>query len=311
MVLYYDLLLPYYHDLSSIFDHSNSTPILVNPAYDIVWFGRPLWGSQWLGQIGQTAETDQGRFDGILHLAKSKLTGGAPKWSEIQEDTIKQRVALALLACTAALYISPMSSVAPELVKSHMATLVAVDDERKRYLITYPSEPLLSEASMELLSEKGVEIVVLKELDAVCKSGGILDAGDQGELAVKLLLLGAWRRLICSKRHTNKGVLFSARQPVMAFLHELLNPDGLSSVKLPNIDEFDIGFTHFISINHKPNHETIEAIWERYGAIHFKRNQQGADLGLIIKHRTTSQFGAIVIQVCNIDTFFIISSHFF
>ncbi|CAG8525671.1 5338_t:CDS:2, partial [Paraglomus brasilianum] len=205
----------------------NSIPHLekINPAYDIVRFGRPLWGSQW---SGQTAETDQGRFDEILHLAKSKLTGGVLKWSEIQEDTIRQRVALALLACTAALYVSPTSSVAPELVKSHMATLVAVDDECERHLITYPSEPLLPEASMELLSEKGVEIVVLKELEAVYKSGGILNAGDQGELAVKLLLLGAWRCLICSERHTNKRVLFSARQPVMAFLHELLNPDGLS-----------------------------------------------------------------------------------
>ena len=84
--------------------------------------------------------------------------------------------------------------------------------------ITYPSEPLLPKASMELLSEKGVEIVVLKELDAVYKSGGILDAGDQGELAVKLLLLylGAWCHLICSERHTNKGILFSAHQPAMS-----------------------------------------------------------------------------------------------
>jgi hypothetical protein len=149
----------------SIFDHSNSIPILekINPAYDIVWFGRPLWGSQWLGQT----ETDQeGRFGEILCLAKSKLTitGGALKWSEIQDDIIKWRVALALLACTAALCVSPTSSVAPKLVKPHMATLVAVDDECEWHLITYPSEPLLPEASMELLSEKGVEIVVLKEL---------------------------------------------------------------------------------------------------------------------------------------------------
>jgi hypothetical protein len=292
-------------------DCSNSIPHLekINPTYDIVRFGRPLWGSQW---SGQTAETDQeDRFDEILRLAKSKLTGGALKWSEIQEDTIKRRVALALLACTAALYVSPTSSVAPELVKSHMATLVAVDDERERHLITYPSEPLLPEASMELLSEKGVEIVVLKELDAAYKSGGILDAGDQGELAVKLLLLGAWRRLICTERRTNKGILFSARRPVMSFLRELFDSEGLSKVKLPKIDDFDIGFTHFISINHKPNQETVEAIWERRGAIHFKRNQQGADLGLIIKHRTTSQFGAIVFQVCNIGTYFIIGFRFF
>ncbi|KAG9290743.1 hypothetical protein G9A89_011706 [Geosiphon pyriformis] len=109
----------------------NSIPHLetINPAYDIVRFGRPLWGSQW---SGQTAKTDEGRFDEILCLAKSKLTGGALEWSEIQRDAIRRRVALALLACIAALYVSPTSSVAPELVKSHMATLVAVDDEHER-----------------------------------------------------------------------------------------------------------------------------------------------------------------------------------
>ena len=59
-----------------------------------------------------------------------------------------------------------------------MGILVDVD------LITYPSEPLLSEASMELLSEKDVEIMVLKKLKVVYKSGSILDAGDVGNETV-------------------------------------------------------------------------------------------------------------------------------
>ncbi|CAG8469344.1 12541_t:CDS:2 [Funneliformis mosseae] len=71
-----------------------------------------------------------------------------------------------------------------------MAMLVAVDDEREQHLITYPSEPLLPEALMELLLEKGVKIVVLKELEAVYKSEDIFNivcAEDETELLYKIL----------------------------------------------------------------------------------------------------------------------------
>ena len=113
--------------------------------HDIVRFGRPLWGSRW--QSTESYATDQDKFEDIIHLAKFKLLGGTNDWDQNAE--IKRKAALAIIACIATLYISPISSVTPDLVKSHMATLIAMDDDRKKHLITYPSEPVLAEAWQE------------------------------------------------------------------------------------------------------------------------------------------------------------------
>jgi len=154
-----------------------------------------------------------------VSIARFKLFAGkTDQWATLRdpEGTLKARVALALIACTTALYISPVSSMAASLVKSHMATLftiakshdasenvVADLHQRRQLLIAYPSEPILSEAALEILSEKDTERQVLLQLDGACKSGGILDAGSQGEMVMRFLFLAALRRLICSKRKSN------------------------------------------------------------------------------------------------------------
>lgn len=170
--------------------------------HDIIRFGRPLWGSRW--QSAESWETNQDKFRNIILFAKFKLLGGTNQWN--QDVKMKRKAALAVIACIATLYISPISSVAPDLVKSHMATLIHIDDDRKKHLITYPSEPVLAEAALEVLSENDVELEVLMELDAVNKFSGILDAGSQGELVVRLLFLSAWRRLICLERNSGNKV---------------------------------------------------------------------------------------------------------
>lgn len=163
--------------------------------YDIVRFGRPLWGSYWLA-----SPDDTNKFRTVRQLAINKLLGGESAWSQIKDYRLKRTAALALVACIASLYVSPTSSEASDLVKAHMGTLVAIDKERKRLLVTYPSEPVLSEAALEVLSEENSELEILRELDGAFQSGGILEAGCQGELVARLLLLSAWRRLICRKR---------------------------------------------------------------------------------------------------------------
>ncbi|CAG8588377.1 1150_t:CDS:2, partial [Paraglomus brasilianum] len=114
--------------------------------HHIVHFGRPLWASTWLG-YGST-KLPETKFAEIVTLAKFKLLGGiASRWVDIKKnEQLARLAALAVLASIAGLYVSPISSVAPNLVKSHMATLIGLDESHQRHLITYPSEPLLSEA---------------------------------------------------------------------------------------------------------------------------------------------------------------------
>ncbi|CAG8561216.1 3828_t:CDS:10 [Paraglomus brasilianum] len=105
--------------------------------HDIVHFGWPLWGSYW----ESLEQSDETKFKDIVigSLAQFKLLG--------------------------------ISSEASYLIKSHMAMLIAIDEEHRRHLIKYPSEPVLSEAAMELLSEDGAEYDILTELDRAFQSG--------------------------------------------------------------------------------------------------------------------------------------------
>jgi len=174
-------------------------------AHDIVQFGRPLWGSLWAADTESDTHT---KFYEIISLAKTKLLGGVSNWDKIN-DQKKKFAALAIIACTAVLYVSPASSIAPELVKSHMATLIAIDKVHKNYIITYPSEPVLSEAALKLMSERDIWYELLKELDLTFRSGGILDAGSQGELTVRLLLFNSWCNLVTTKKLNNSRVCIS------------------------------------------------------------------------------------------------------
>jgi hypothetical protein len=142
-------------------------------------------------------------FDELITIAKFKIMGGQSDLIVLQKEQ-RNGAALAILACTATLYVSPASSLASELVRSYMATLVGIDKFNTRHLISYPSEPILSEAALEILSSQKAEDIVLEELDKTLHTGGILNGGEQGELCVRLLLLFSWKHLIYTKRNTSK-----------------------------------------------------------------------------------------------------------
>ncbi|CAG8584878.1 6863_t:CDS:10 [Paraglomus occultum] len=180
-----------------------------------------LTSLQW---IDQTATKLSEQFKATKYaLRDAQGNGNESAWSQIKDYRLKRTAALALVACIAFLYVSPTSSEASDLVKAHMGTLVAIDKERKRLLVTYPSEPVLSEAALEVLSEENSELEILRELDGAFQSGGIMEAGCQGELVARLLLLSAWRRLICCERkRTGQKVSFLIRRPVLDFLDELI-----------------------------------------------------------------------------------------
>ncbi|CAG8695366.1 7962_t:CDS:10, partial [Funneliformis caledonium] len=113
------------------------------------------------------------QFD-IICLAKQKLLGGVVSWKYLNEVDKK----IAALAVVSSVTTTCLSS----------------------FIYYKCFEPVMSEAALELLSEKNVEFEILGELGNTFQSGGILDAGSQGEPVVRLLFLGTWCYLISSKR---------------------------------------------------------------------------------------------------------------
>lgn len=88
---------------------------------------------------------------------------------------------------------------------------------------------------------------------------------------------------------------FSIRRPVLDFLDELIT--NFPREKCSQLDGFRIGFSHFISLTYEPDRETCEEIWNRRGAIVFKRNQKGADLAIPIIRESNNGLGALIFQV--------------
>ncbi|CAG8593113.1 11463_t:CDS:2 [Paraglomus brasilianum] len=110
---------------------------------------------QWIAYsslwVAKSHSNEYDNFCNIINLAKFKLLGGVATWHKL-EKAEKRAAAVPVIASTAVLYVSPVSSIAVELVRTHMAILIAVDDSCKFLVITYPSEPLLSEAAFGLMS---------------------------------------------------------------------------------------------------------------------------------------------------------------
>jgi len=107
--------------------------------------------------------------------------------------------------------------------------------------------------------------------------------------------------LIYSERNIGNKVSFSVRRPVLNFLQELFEKKLLEKELLKKsfsyLKDFEVGFTHFIELTEEPDISTLNSIWVRRGAMHFKRNQEGSYFGLVIKHKAEERFGALVIQI--------------
>ncbi|CAG8646336.1 3324_t:CDS:2, partial [Paraglomus occultum] len=260
--------------------------------YNIVRYGRPLWQSMW---NGMTYDVPRERYRYLVDIAITKLCGGTLNWEKHW-----QRSATALMACTICIYICPLSRMARDLVKSHMATIITAEDSGKKHLIGYPSEPMLSEGALTLLSRPGVELDVLKELDLVGKEGGVIDTGNRGELCARILLLSARRQQILSFREENceNYPTFSAHQLVTAYLCKLFSSE-FPHEKFQHLAAYDIGFTHFIALDHTPDESTLQLCWDRGAAIIYQRNQPGADIALVMCHRDEKKLAVLNIQVKN------------
>ncbi|CAI2194799.1 6545_t:CDS:2, partial [Funneliformis geosporum] len=200
-----------------------------------------------------TYNTSREKYCYLVDIAIMKLCGRTLNWTKHWQQS-----GIALLACTTCIYVCPLSCMARDLVKSHMTTIITVDDSDKKNLIGYRSEPMLSEVALTLLSRAGIELDVLKELGSVEKEGGVIDTGNQGEICTRILLLSARRRQILSfRKHCKSYPAFFTHLSVTAYLQELFSTE-FSHQNFKHLEAYDIRFTHFIALKHTPDESTLQ-----------------------------------------------------
>ena len=142
--------------------------------------GRALWSSY--HRAGRSVEylvkTACGKFN-----AESLESG--------VRDATSMAAACAIAAAVAQMDIVPLSSLASDLVHSHLATLVAVSEDRREILVGYPSEPIVARAAVSLLSSTSHQCERVLEEVARALSHGLTmtTAGAAGEFVSRMYLL--------------------------------------------------------------------------------------------------------------------------
>ena len=82
----------------------------------------------------------------------------------------------------------------------------------------------------------------------------------------------------------------------MDYLKELFNVDFKEFlVSFEYLNGWNIGFTHFIRVNHTPSSETLECAFQRHAAIICPRNHKSSDL--ILPAFNGEDLVAVIIQV--------------
>jgi hypothetical protein len=196
-------------------------------------YGRSIWGSQCMLTISGdgTVKEDKDKF--ILDLAIGKLS--CPRLSRQYLVCFLQRCGWSG---------KPSFGMTEQLLASHMATLCYVSHSRTTLALTYPSEPILSEAAAHITGTKRGYLIGVKKMLKFVRTSQ-LNTGSIGELVARLLCLFA----VDSARKTKYGNHVSKPVSVLEFLEGLVHSSyhqPILSTISPKIANSVLNFNHFI-----------------------------------------------------------------
>jgi len=231
-----------------------------NESWSLAKFGRPLYMSYL-----QSCTDDPQAIYNLKNLLRRKLFGGVDRF----EDSKQENSSLAIISSVIGLDMSPQSQLASELVASHMATCLAVSEDRERLIIAYPSEPLLSEVALEFMSSSKLPKILKLFSDSLKK--GNIEPRHQGEIVSQIILVNM----------TSKLRLDGQEKKVQKFLTELYHQNSLPD----NLNNFSreflngtVSFTHFNVASYVPDREDLQRFYTERCGIIMKRNHPGADI---------------------------------
>ena len=278
--------------------------------------GRPLWGG-FLDAWARETEPEKK----LIKFAKKKLLSGdilgewealasaAPyAYADLMGHAQRlRRASLAMLCTRAALAVAPASLLAVELVSGHLGVCLHAFPKRESLLVSYPSEPVVAEAAAQLLATANWLgwVVAIANLHQALQVGE-MDAGKNGELVARLLLLLAFDR----SRVRAGADFFTGTVSLEAFLVTLFGPDKAELFFAPAGDSTPLyraaalSFTHFVAVTYTPATEAeLKAAWFRGVAFVAKPGQKGYDALLPLRIASPGGsfvYAPLVVQIKNV-----------
>ena len=241
--------------------------------------GRPLWKTAF------SFEKD------LYSFALDKL--------KIKRNASDHNQFLAAMLVRLGLFLSPVASGTGDLVAKHMATALAIDEDRSGVLATYVSEPVLSLGASILWKQNHVLCEkLLPALRSALMRGQVLE-GPLGEIVGSILLLIAMDKI--STESDPAGPVKFKWCTVEKFLQKLGDEWEWDQLKTKIPRDANISVTHFIPWRRDFKVADLQKLAERRAGCTMRRNQDGADLLIPLwwKNNDKYTFGAILIQVKN------------
>ncbi|GES84782.1 hypothetical protein RCL_jg24130.t1 [Rhizophagus clarus] len=298
----YKLFMPFIYIIS--FDSLTELPDMDN--FDFIKLfskGRPCWKAfkdAYYNDLTPNTDSSSNIMDEIYAwnkvktLVMAKLQGGNIDFNVIDEEN-KNLTSVAVLASLCSVNISPsVVHIASNLVASHLGTCLAISQDRTKVLVSYPSEPLITEAAYEILND-----VILNRI-ASALGQGIVESDKHGVVVGELILILTRQRLQKRRIKDNEINFFVEEIKIMDFLVDLFGKTNMFNDDDDQHNYFrdaNISFTRFVTICTIPTLRDVQIGYETCVAFNLKRNHKGADF--LIPIRNNNKFTFWIIQIKN------------
>ena len=274
--------------------------------------GRPRWRSHidLCKRAFKTAESPATKaIESLINLATNLLSrekGDMLDNQETNELTVRSfpkltRVKpgmLALFLCRFSL--GPRSKLSKLLVKHSLATVIGVSEDREVVCSSYPSEPVLAEASSRFTQNEKNLNTVLDNIEAAFHNNNkLLDPprGDLGEMCAAAILGYAMDHVRKKKNHEYMSQTVKLGDFLSLFVD---GEDGLPNNEMNSMAEnWSINVTHFIRPSWAPSGKDLKIMWQRRMGYYVPGGAPGLDLLIAIQDDSTKQYGTLRVQVKN------------
>ena len=191
--------------------------------------------------------------------------------------------------------IGPQSKLSPLLAKYSLATVTSVSSDRKFVETSFPSEPVLAEASAQYTRDHHNLIAVLDNFNAALNSNIIEPPrGDVGEMCGAALLgltMDDIRKKMGCKMFSEKSV----------DLHDFLSRFGCmvdEELIKAAMQGWKVNFTHFVRCPTNMDQSDLPVMFMRRMANYVLKGMEGLDL-LIDMHHEEKGYATVRVQIKN------------
>ncbi|KAI7960033.1 hypothetical protein MJO29_005101 [Puccinia striiformis f. sp. tritici] len=202
--------------------------------------------------------------------------------------------AFALLGSTIQPQLYGASQLNAELVASHGAQCMYIELSRQMLISEYPSQFTFSSAANQYLASDEARLIQCIRLLASARRQGHVSSGDVGELVSRIILLRAMQITMWNSKQKPRNSKHEPDQVTMPyrtgvklvdFLQTLTGQDrdkmNLGSINSTNknklLDEGQLFWNHFVSIDHTPTSAGLMSQLHRGLAVNCKPNQCSFD----------------------------------